>query len=364
MRIAQVSPLYESVPPKGYGGTERIVSYLTEELARMGHEVTLYASGDSVTTARLVPGSPVGLRLDPDCKDDLARHVLMIEKVFQESHQYDIIHFHVDYLHFPLSRRTGVRQLTTLHGRLDLPELLPLYDEFRDMPLVSVSDNQRGPVAFANWLATVYHGIPEGLHQFRPGPGSYLAYLGRLSREKRADRAIEIARRSGMELRIMGKVDPTDRAYFEEVIEPLLQDPLVSFFGEADEATKDDFLGNAHALLFPIDWPEPFGMVMIEALACGTPVIAFPFGSVPEVLDDGITGFLVNSVEEAAAAVGRIGELDRAQIRAVFEKRFSVQRMVDDYLAAYELLLKSSDPGLGASPDGRKPSRGKALEVV
>jgi glycosyltransferase involved in cell wall biosynthesis len=281
----------------------------------------------------------MGLRLDNEVKDPVAPHLAMIEKVFQDAGRYDVIHFHVDYLHFPLSRRVAVPQLTTMHGRLDMPELQAVYREFSEMPLVSVSDQQREPAPYANWVGTVHHGIPEDLHAFRAGSQGYLAYLGRLSREKRADRAIEIARRSGKRLRIMGKVDPTDAPFFASVIEPLLDDPLVEFLGEADESAKDELLGNADALLFPIDWPEPFGMVMIEALACGTPVIAYPNGSVPEVLEDGLTGFLVNSVEEAVRAVPRVSQLDRAAIRRVFEERFSVGRMVDDYLRIYRRLV-------------------------
>ena len=291
-----------------------------------------------MTLARLVAGSPQGLRLDPQILDPLAPHLVMIEKVFQDAAKYDIIHFHVDYLHFPLSRRTRLPQLTTMHGRLDLPEIEPVYREFHEMPLVSVSDNQREPIPYANWVGTVLHGIPEDVHSLRPYPGDYLVFLGRLSREKRVDRAIEIARRSGMKLRIMGKVDKTDAAFFASAVEPLLDDPLVEFIGEADESAKDELLGNAYALLFPIDWPEPFGMVMIEALACGTPVIAYPNGSVPEVLEDGVTGFLVNSIEEAVEAVGRVEELDRAKIREVFLERFSVRRMVADYLSIYRRL--------------------------
>ncbi len=287
MRIAQVAPLYESVPPKYYGGTERIVSYLTEELVRQGHDVTLFASGDSVTAAQLVPACPSSLRLDRSCEDQLAHHVLMLEHVVQRAAEFDVLHFHVDYLHFPFSRRQPTPHVTTLHGRLDIPDLVPLYREFNGVPLVSISDAQREPLPWANWLATVYHGLPPDLYRFRGEPGGYLAFLGRISPEKRVDRAIEIAQRVRMPLRIAAKIDAVDQAYFEREIEPLLDDPLVEYVGEIGETEKDEFLGNAQALLFPIDWPEPFGLVMIEALACGTPVIAYRHGSVPEVLDDG-----------------------------------------------------------------------------
>ncbi len=340
MKIAQVAPLYESVPPQCYGGTERVVSYLTEELVRQGHEVTLFASGDSVTQAELVAACPRSLRLHDGCVDQLAHHVLMLEQVFRQAERFDVLHFHCDYLHFPLSRRAWVPHVTTLHGRLDLPDLQPLYREYAEQPLVSISDAQRGPLPWVNWQGTVYHGLPLDLHTFRDGPGQYLAFLGRISPEKRVDRAIEIAKAVGMPLKIAAKVDRADREYYEQQIKPMLRDAgsLVEFLGEVGGATKDEFLGNAHALLFPIDWPEPFGLVMIEALACGTPVIAFPKGSVPEVMTDGVTGFVVSSVEEAARAVGRVGELSRRRCREVFEERFSAPRMARDYLAIYRRL--------------------------
>jgi glycosyltransferase involved in cell wall biosynthesis len=350
MRIAQVAPLYESVPPRGYGGTERVVSYLTEELVRLGHEVTLFATADSVTKARLIPGWHKGMRLDPDVREGLPGHLLMLEELRRRSHEFDIVHFHLDYLHFALSRLAGITQLTTLHGRLDMPELKPLYREFSDMPVVSISDNQRRPLPFANWLGTVYHGMPEDLHTFREQSEGYLAFLGRISPEKRPDRAIEIATRAGRKLRIMAKVDPVDAAYFAEVIEPLLAHPLVEYVGEGGGAEKDEFLGKADALLFPIDWPEPFGMVLIEAMACGTPVIAFPHGSVPEVLDDGVTGWLVDTVDEAVAAVDRIAELDRRRIRERFEDSFSVTRMATEYLRIYEVLREERDSQRGLLP--------------
>lgn len=339
MRIAQVAPLYESVPPKLYGGTERVVSYLTEELAREGHDVTLFASGDSVTEARLVPGCERSLRLDPGCCDHLARHVLMLEQVTKLASHFDVIHYHIDYLHYPLSRRQPTPQLTTLHGRLDLPELGPLYREFRDMPVVSISDAQREPIPHASWFGTVHHGLPLDLYAFQPARGRYLAFVGRTSPEKRLDRAIEIARKAQIELRIAAKIDPADRAYFDEVIEPLLDGPYVDFVGEIGENEKSEFLGNALALLFPIDWPEPFGLVMIEAMACGTPVIAYPHGSVTEVITNGVNGFLVNDVEAAVAAVGGVDSIDRARCRADFEERFSAPRMASDYLELYDRLL-------------------------
>ncbi len=336
MRIAQVAPLFESVPPKLYGGTERVVSYLTEELVRQGHDVTLFASGDSITKAELVACSPRALRLDEECVDPLAHHMVMLDKVFKVAHCFDIIHFHIDYLHFPLSRRSGAPNVTTLHGRLDLPDLVPLYQEFPQARVVSISDSQREPLPDANWQGTVYHGLPEDLYKFREEEGSYLAFLGRVSREKRVDRAIEIAKKTGMTLKIAAKVDKADEAYFKEEIEPLLNDPLIELIGEIGEEDKDEFLGNAYALLFPIDWPEPFGLVMTEAMACGTPVIAFPGGSVPEVIEDGVNGFICESVEEAVAAVERIPTLSRRKCRDVFEERFSATRMAKDYLAIYE----------------------------
>ncbi|HTY19892.1 MAG TPA: glycosyltransferase family 4 protein [Myxococcota bacterium] len=340
MRIAQVAPLYESVPPQLYGGTERVVSYLTEELVEEGHDVTLFASGDSRTRARLVPVCARSLRLDPEQRDQLAHHVLMLEEVAKRAAHFDVIHFHIDYLHYPLSRRQRVPQLTTLHGRLDMPELGALYAEFRDMPVVSISDAQRAPLSHASWLGTVHHGLPVELLRFSPGPGSYLAFVGRTSPEKGLDRAIEIARRAGIELRIAAKVDDADRDYFREVIEPLLDGPLVEFVGEIGEAEKEEFLGNALALLFPIDWPEPFGLVMIEAMACGTPVIAFPGGSVVEIVEPGRNGFIVPDAAAAVAAVGKAGDLDRSLCRELFEVRFSAQRMARDYLELYERVLE------------------------
>jgi glycosyltransferase involved in cell wall biosynthesis len=339
MRIAQVSPLYESVPPKLYGGTERVVAYLTEALVKQGHEVTLYASGDSITSANLIACAPRSLRLDASCIDSMARHFPMLERVFSEAGQYDIIHFHIDYLHFPLSRRSQIRQLSTLHGRLDIPDLVPVYREYGDMPLVSISNSQRQPLNWANWKATIYHGLPDELFRLQEQPDDYLAFLGRLSEEKRPDRAIEIAKRTGMKLKIAAKIDKADREYYNTEIKPLLDHPLIEFIGEIGELEKQEFLGNARALLFPIDWPEPFGLVMIEAMACGTPVIAYPCGSVPEIIDDGVTGFLVNSIDEATRAVERLDALDRRQCRLMFEKRFTAKRMASDYQKLYDRIL-------------------------
>jgi glycosyltransferase involved in cell wall biosynthesis len=341
MNIAQVAPLYERVPPALYGGTERVVSYLTEELVRQGHAVTLFASGDSVTAAELVSACPRSLRLNPSVVDHIAHHLTMLEQVFRQADRFDLIHFHLDYLHFPISRRARAVQATTLHGRLDLPDLVPLYREFPEMPVISISDAQRQPLPWINWQGTVYHGLPADLHRFRPEPGEYLAFIGRLSPEKRADRAIQIATRVGLPLRIAAKVDDVDRAYFEQAIRPLLNHPLVEYVGEIDEAAKDAFLGRAIALLFPIDWPEPFGLAMIEALACGTPVIAYRQGSVPEVLEHGRTGFIIGNLEEALAAVEQLDRIDRRRCRQAFEERFTAERMARDYLAIYHRLLES-----------------------
>ena len=339
MRIAQVAPLYESVPPKYYGGTERVVSYLTEELVRQGHEVTLFASGDSETNARLVAASRRSLRLDKHCIDQLAHHIVILERVFQQAPEFDIVHFHVDYLHFSMSRRQQITHVTTLHGRLDVPDLFPLYQEFRDMPVISISNVQREPLPWANWQATVYHGLPADLYQFRAQPGSYLAFLGRISPEKRVDRAIEIAKRVQIPLKIAAKVDRVDKKYFKSAIEPLLCHSLVEVVGEISDGEKDEFLGNAYALLLPIDWPEPFGLVMIEAMACGTPVIAYSGGAVPEIMEEGHTGFIVEELEGAVEAARRIPKLSRKRCREVFEERFTVTRMANDYVRAYERLI-------------------------
>jgi glycosyltransferase involved in cell wall biosynthesis len=340
MRIAQIAPLFESVPPKYYGGTERVVSFLTEELVKQGHDVTLFASGDSVTRARLVAGCRRSLRLDKHATDHLAPQIVMLEEVYKRANEFDVLHFHVDYLHFGVSRRHRATHLTTLHGRLDLPELKELYSEFREMPVVAISNSQREPLPFANWLGTVYHGLPQDLFRFNPQPGKYFAFLGRVSPEKRVDRAIEIAKRLDMPIKIAAKVDKVDKDYFESVVEPLLRDPRVEFVGEIGEGEKQEFLGNALALLFPIDWPEPFGLVMIEALACGTPVVAYRHGSVMEVIEDGRTGFAVQALEDAVEAASKVGYLDRKACRELFERRFTAQRMAADYVAIYEQLME------------------------
>jgi glycosyltransferase involved in cell wall biosynthesis len=344
MRIAQVAPLSESVPPRLYGGTERVVAFLTDELVRLGHEVTLFASGDSHTSATLVPICSQALRLGGDIRDVLAPHLLMLEKAAQCADEFDVIHFHVAQLHFPIARRLNVAHVTTLHGRLDLGELRPLYREFNDIPLVSISDAQREPLADASWIGTVHHGLPRDLLTFHPEPGTYLAFLGRISPEKRVDRAIAIATACGWPLRIAAKIDPADRAYFEQEVRPLLDNPLVECIGEIGDDQKSDFLGNARALLFPIDWPEPFGLVMIEALACGVPVVAFRGGSVPEVLEHGVSGFIVDTLEEAISATRNIHLLDRRACRAAFERRFSVSRMASDYVEIYQHLITGTSP--------------------
>ena len=346
MRIAQIAPLYESVPPRQYGGTERVVSYLTEELVRLGHDVTLFATGDSVTSARLVASRATALReaaAEGVIDDFTAPHVLALGEIINRASEFDVLHYHNGYLHFPMSRLLRVPYVTTMHGRLDLPGLQPLFREFRDAPLVSISNHQREPLAFANWAATVYHGLPPDLLSLGTGHGGYLAFLGRISPEKRVDRAIEVAERVGVELRIAAKVDDVDRVYYEERIRPMLQHSRVRFIGEIGETEKSEFLGNARALLFPIEWPEPFGLVMVEAMACGTPVIAFRRGSVPEIIADGETGFIVDSVDGAVAAVQRLETLDRAQCRRVFEARFLARRMAEEYLAVYRRLTWERD---------------------
>lgn len=339
MRIAQVAPLYEPVPPPGYGGTERVVSWLTEELVRRGHEVTLFASGDSLTTAKLTSICPKALRTDSRCRDALAHHVLMLEQLRQHRNDFDIIHFHLDYIHYPLTREFNLCQITTQHGRLDLPDLVPLYREFEDMPLVSISMQQRNPVPQANWVGNVYHGLPENYLPFSPGPGKYLAFLGRISPEKRPDRAIEIAVRAGLGLKMAAKVDAIDREYFERVVRPLLKAPGVEFIGEIGDKEKADFFGNAIASLAPIDWPEPFGLNIIEAMACGTPTIAFAHGSVPEIIEHGVSGIIVSSVDEAVDAVPRALSMSRWACREAFERRFTACRMASEYLAIYEQML-------------------------
>ena len=348
MRIAQIAPLTERCPPHLYGGIERIVSYLTEELVRQGHEVTLFASGDSQTQARLVPGSPMALRLNPAVQNEIPHHILMLDQVVRQADEFDVLHFHLDILHFPLIRHFAERTLTTLHGRLDLPDYQSFYTRFPNVPLVSLSLQQRSPLPpTMNWAANVYHGLPLDLLPFKREPsGDYLAFLGRISPEKRPDRAIEIATRVGLPLKIAAKIDKVDQQYWEDVIAPLVEEhPEVEFIGEIDEQQKAEFLGNARALLFAIDWPEPFGLVMIEAMACGTPVIAFRGGSVSEVVDEGVSGFIVDSIDEATAAVGRLDQLDRERIRAVFERCFSVERMARDYLGLYRHLAGNARKG-------------------
>ena len=341
MKIAQVSPLYESVPPQTYGGTERVVSYLTEELVAQGHEVTLFASGDSVTAAQLIAPRKRALRLD-NVFDRLAHHYVMLEEVFERAARFDIIHFHTDYIHFPLARRHPVPHLTTLHGRLDLADLMPLYKKFSQMPIVSISNAQRKPLPRSNWQGTVYHGLPLGLYDWGREPEDYLAFIGRISPEKRVDRAIEIAARAGLKLRIAAKTDAADHDYMEQVIRPMLRNSSAEFIGEIGEKQKNDFLGKAYALLFPIDWPEPFGLVIIEAMACGTPVIAFRCGSVPELIEEGVTGYIVNDIEGALEAIGKIPSFDRRRCRKVFEERFSAGRMAQDYLALYLRRIRAS----------------------
>jgi glycosyltransferase involved in cell wall biosynthesis len=349
MRIAQVAPLYESVPPKLYGGTERVVSWLTEELVRLGHDVTLFASGDSLTTARLVPACKKALRLDSSCVDQLAHHVVMLDQVFSEKENFDLIHFHVDYLHFPLSRRQQIAHVTTLHGRLDLPDLVPLYRLFRDIPVISISDAQRKPLPWVNWQGTVHHGLPREAFSPGGGKGGYLAFLGRTSPEKGLDQAIEIAKRAEMPLKIAAKIDRVDVKYFETVIKPLLDHPLIEFIGEVGYPEKNVFLGNAAGLLFPINWREPFGLVMIEAMACGTPVIAYPLGSVPEIMKERVTGFIVPDLEGAVKAVKRLGEIDRRKCRRHFEQHFSAERMAQDYLNIYQRLVRRESSSITVS---------------
>lgn len=356
MRIAQVSPLYERVPPQLYGGTERIVSYLTEELVRLGHEVTLFASGDSLTQARLQAVCPRALRLDPNSQDRLAPHIKMLGQVYQQAHAFDIIHCHIDYLGLPLARASATPTVITQHGRLDIPELAPLYADYPDIPQVSISDAQRTPLPQARWLATVSHGLPPDLYTFQPNPEDYLLFLGRIAPEKRPDSAIRIACQAGVPLRIAAKVDPVDRAYFETTIRPLLDHPLIEFLGEVDDVQKNILLGNARALLFPIDWPEPFGLVMIEALACGTPVIARRRGSVPELLRDGYTGFICETEAEMVAAVQRVALLDRAQCRREFEQRFTVTHMAQGYVDLYQALSEKRPVAISGAvhPPGRQ----------
>ena len=344
MRIAQIAPLSEAVPPKLYGGTERIVSYLTEELVALGHEVTLFASGDSVTNAELVSVWPRALRLDTSVRDTNALQTLLLERVRQRADEFDVLHFHLDYMPFPIFGQQHVPFLTTMHGRLDLPELQPVFDAFPNAGVVSISDQQRGPLLQANWLATIQHGLPAGLLRPTGQTPDYLAFLGRICPEKRPDRAIRIARACGLPIRLAAKVDRVDQEYYECEIAPMLDGDQAHLIGEINDGAKSAFLSGARALLLPIDWPEPFGLVMIEAMACGTPVIAFNRGSVPEVIEDGLTGFIVENEAEAVAAVARLPELDRGAIRARFEQRFSARRMAEDYLEIYRELGRVGSP--------------------
>ncbi len=338
MRIAQIAPLTEAVPPKLYGGTERVVSFLTEELVAMGHDVTLFASGDSVTRAKLEAVWPRALRLDPTIRDFMGPHMLLMERVRQMAHEFDVLHFHMDYWPASLFSRQGVPFVTTLHGRLDLPELRPVFAGLPPMSVVSISDSQRLPLPEANFIATIHHGLPEYLLTPRPTTQDYVAFLGRICPEKRPDRAIRIARAAGINLRLAAKVDRADIDYHESTIKPMLG-PDADLIGEIDDRNKPEFLSGAKALLMPIDWPEPFGLVMIEAMACGTPVIAYGHGSVPEIIEDGVTGFIVSSEEAAVAALRRIDDLSRTRIRAEFERRFTARRMAEDYLDTYERLM-------------------------
>jgi glycosyltransferase involved in cell wall biosynthesis len=340
MRIAEVAPLAEAVPPKLYGGTERVVSWLVEELVNQGQDVTLFASGDSSTRARLVPIVPRGLRLE-GVRDHTALTLVMLDEVRRRADEFDIIHFHTDILQFPLFADLAAKCVTTLHGRLDLTDIHPIFRRFPGMPLVSISEDQRRPMPPANWAATIHHGLPPELYRLNQGPGQYLAFLGRMSPEKRPDRAIEIAKRSGIPLKMAAKVDVADRDYFERTIKPLLNHPLIEFLGEIGDADKNDFLGGAMALLLPIDWPEPFGLVMIEAMACGTPVIAWGQGSVPEVIDEGVTGLMVFSIEEAVEAVRTASHMDRGAVRERFEARFTAARMASRYVETFEMLRHS-----------------------
>jgi glycosyltransferase involved in cell wall biosynthesis len=335
LRIAIVSPLQESVPPTLYGGTERIVSYLTEALVQQGHDVTLFATAESRTAARLMPMAERGLRLDPTCQDPLAHHIVMVDRVMEVAKEFDVLHFHIDYIHFPSCRLMALPTVTTLHGRLDVPDLAQVYRRFPEMPLVSISHSQRAPLDWANWAATVHHGLPATLYRYGEGRGGYLAFLGRVSPEKGLDHAINIARRAGMPLKIAAKIEKKDAEYYEMRIKPMLDSPGVEFLGEISERDKGAFLGDAVALLFPIKWPEPFGLVLIEAMACGTPVVAFPCGAVPEILEDGVTGRLVRDEDQAVQALQEVWRLDRLDCRLRFEQRFTADRMALDYLRVY-----------------------------
>ncbi len=367
MRIAQIAPLYERVPPRFYGGTERVVSFLTEELVRQGHDVTLFASGDSQTSAELVRCCDMALRFNPAVRDSLPYHMIMLDEVRRRIDEFDILHFHIDIIHAPLVHDLADRTLTTLHGRLDIPDLAPFYAAFRDLPLVSISNNQRGYLPNANWIGTVHHGLPRNLLPFSPKADGYLAFLGRIAPEKRPDLAIEIAARAGMQLKIAAKVDRADQAYWDTKIRPMVQsNPNIEFVGEIGERDKATFLGHANALLFPIDWPEPFGLVMIEALACGTPVVAYRRGAVPEVIEHGLSGFVVDSVEDAVAAVQQVQNIDRTKVRAEFDSRFTAERMARDYVEVCRgLLARRSVAAKTATMNGRfRESRTIPIEAV
>jgi glycosyltransferase involved in cell wall biosynthesis len=360
MKIAQIAPLMESIPPRLYGGSERVASYLTEELVAQGHNVTLFASGQSITAAKLVRCCEQPLRLNPSVKDIIPYYMLMLDKVRSMASEFDILHFHIDQFHFPIFNEMARRTVTTLHGRQDLPDLHHLYRGFAEMPLVSISNAQRGPIPFANFVGTVYHGLPRDLGLTLHPRGGYLAFLGRISPEKRVDRAITIARAVGVPLKIAAKVDRVDEAYFRSEIEPMLHGPGVEYIGEIDDRRKGKFLGEARALLFPIDWPEPFGLAMIEAMACGTPVLAFRNGAVPEVVDDGITGYVVDTVDEAICALGGVLALDRGRVRRRYEERFTAARMAKDYVRIYERLI-AEPAGHGedaAAPELRAKTNG------
>ncbi|MGH7905470.1 MAG: glycosyltransferase family 4 protein [Candidatus Binataceae bacterium] len=351
LRIAQVGPLYERIPPRLYGGTERVVSYITEELVRRGHEVTLFASGDSLTSARLVPGHPVALRLENKSHMGAYLQLPMLSDVFGQAGQFDVIHSHIDYWSFPMAELVHTPCVSTMHGRLDIEALKPIYYRYPRAPLVSISDSQRRPLADMNWVATVYHGLPRGLLRFNPGPGKYLAFLGRISPEKRPDIAIQVAKKAGIPLKIAAKVDVVDKAYFETVIEPLISPPDIEYIGEINEDQKSEFLGNALALMFTIDWPEPFGLAMIEALACGTPVIARPCGSVPEIINSGVTGWVAASIDDLAKRVRNLDQLSRERCRQEFESRFAVDKMAENYEKVYRRLIGHTDEAVYNSAD-------------
>ena len=346
MHIAQVAPLTEAIPPKLYGGTERVVSWITEELIALGHDVTLFASGDSVTSAQLDAAWPRALRLDGSVRDPNALHMMMLERVYQRAGDFDFLHCHLDYYPFSLFSRQPTPFATTLHGRLDLPEHQPVFDTFNLIPVISISNAQRRPLPQANWVRTVHHGLPERLLQPKPVKPSYLAFLGRIAPEKGVDRAIRIAQHCGVALKVAAKVDKADQDYFDELIEPMMKSSNVEFIGEIGDKEKSEFLSGAIALLVPIDWPEPFGLVMIEAMACGTPVIAFNRGSVPEIIEDALTGFVVEDINGAIGAIDRLGHLSREKIRRRFEERFTARRMAQDYLSVYRSLMDADAPHL------------------